>query len=209
MQYTKIIVPETSYDKALDSRLLIPFVHFGLIGFYNNNGEIVVKPQYTQYDGECYNEDDFVKVARLMTFGFHRGDDRVATYHKHLWGLIDSKGKIILPLEYEELIPAIGNKCLFTSKKHGAYSVINIQGEEIVPNGKYQYIDGFDNGLARVNVYGNGEGLEKIIKKWGLINEKGEEVLPPVYDNIWNFYEKRRQTTMVIKDGIFFDYNLI
>ena len=200
MQYTKIIVPETSYNKAADSRLLIPFVKFGLIGFYNNNGEIVVEPQYTQYEGECYNDSDVVKVAKLITYGFHKGGDRVATYHRHLWGLIDSKGKEILPLEYYDLIPAIGNKDLFTAKKQGAYSLINIQGEEIVPYGEYQYIDGLDHGYARIRTTNN---------LWGLIDEKGKTVLSPIHNTIWNFYGKNRLSTKIVdgnKEYLFFFY---
>lgn len=38
--------------------------------------------------------------------------------------------------------------------------------------------------------------------KWGIINEKGEEVLPVIYDEVWNFYGKNRYSTKVIKDGV-------
>ena len=37
--------------------------------------------------------------------------------------------------------------------------------------------------------------------KWGIINEKGEEVLPVIYDEVWNFYGKKRFSTTVVKDG--------
>ena len=37
--------------------------------------------------------------------------------------------------------------------------------------------------------------------KWGIINEKGEEVLPVIYDNIWNFFGKNRYSTKIEKDG--------
>ena len=38
--------------------------------------------------------------------------------------------------------------------------------------------------------------------KWGIINEKGEEVLPVIYDEVWSFYGKNRYSTKVVKDGI-------
>ena len=38
--------------------------------------------------------------------------------------------------------------------------------------------------------------------KWGIINEKGEEVLPVIYDEVWSFYGKNRYSTRVIKDGV-------
>ena len=37
--------------------------------------------------------------------------------------------------------------------------------------------------------------------KWGIINEFGDEVLPLIYDRIWNFLGKNRKSTTVEKDG--------
>ena len=45
--------------------------------------------------------------------------------------------------------------------------------------------------------------------KWGIINEKGEEVLPVTYDNIWNFFGKNRYSTKVEKDGYMSDIDFI
>ena len=38
--------------------------------------------------------------------------------------------------------------------------------------------------------------------KWGIINEKGEEVLPCEYDEVWNFAGKNRYSTKVVKGGV-------
>lgn len=112
------------------------------------------------------------------------------------------------------------------------WGVIDLEGNEIVPFGKYGWIDGFDNGLCRVRSHGDiihtkntteiilffGEitrdkhEIERIVQedlqnhrdtyaKWGIINEKGEEVLPVEYDEIWNFYGKGKMSTKVVKDG--------
>jgi hypothetical protein len=76
------------------------------------------------------------------------------------------------------------------------WGVTSIDGIEIVPFGKYNWIDGFDQGLARVRKgsYAN--------SKWGIINEKGEEVLPIEYDKIWNFLGKDRYSIRITKNGI-------
>ena len=206
--FSKIIVPGNKYDSTNDKRLLIPFMACDMIGFLNQQGPVVIKPQYSLYYDNCYSIEDSIRVAKQLLFGFSRSNGRVDTYKKYLWGLLNSEGKEILPLEYDELIPSIGNREIFTAKKNGSYAVINKNGNIIVPYGKYQYIDGFDKGLARVNVYGNGEGLEKFMYKWGLINENGDEVLPPIYDEIWNFYGKNRKTTKVVKDRQTIDYIL-
>ena len=81
------------------------------------------------------------------------------------------------------------------------WGVIDSEGNFIVPFGKYGWIDGFDSGLARVRTYLFPYGKKSMLHKWGIINEKGEEVLPLVYDNIWNFMGKHRFSTTVEKDG--------
>lgn len=116
------------------------------------------------------------------------------------------------------------------------WGVLDHDGNEIVPFGKYGWIDGFDSGLARVRTNGNlgqarnvaaiinlDENNPSVIQdrsniqlfydndkrinpdkyaKWGIINEKGEEVLPVIYDRVWKFLGKNRFSTKVVKDGV-------
>lgn len=115
------------------------------------------------------------------------------------------------------------------------WAVIDCQGNIVVPFGKYTYIDGFENGLARVHTAGDSGrktdvnaieflnyknrnkdkeiSFEYFLKqdrranpnkyaKWGIINEKGEEVLPAIYDDVWRFYGKNLNYTTIVKDGI-------
>ena len=57
------------------------------------------------------------------------------------------------------------------------WGVIDNNGNIIVPFGKYDWIDCFDQGLARVNIRMPQEGNRyATVKKWGIINERGEEV---------------------------------
>jgi hypothetical protein len=77
------------------------------------------------------------------------------------------------------------------------YGVIDLNGNVIVPFGRYDYIDGFDRGFARVLV---NIPTSPGSRKCGIINEQGEEVLPVEYDNIWNFYGKDYDTIIVEKD---------
>lgn len=88
------------------------------------------------------------------------------------------------------------------------WGIINKDGVEVVPFGKYDWIDGFDSGLARVKVFPdknkNKYGLIDFTgeEKWGIIDVTGKEVLSPIYDAIWNFYGKNRYSTKVIREGI-------
>lgn len=201
-QHTKILVPASSYNMQDDNRLLIPFTSGNKIGFVDKEGVIVVNPQYTMYYGDCYDESDNIKVAIDHLYGFLRSGVRVATYKRPMFGLINSKGETIFEPSFYSLVPAIGNKKLYTVQNDNYQSaVLSIDGTEIVPFGKYNWIDGFDNGLARVKIGSTTNGLNANNCKWGLIDENGKEVLPVEYDNIWTFYGKNRTTTRVEKEN--------
>lgn len=207
--HTKILIPVDMHDIVSDLRLLIPFTNGDKIGFMNNQGIIIVKPQYTMYYGECYSENDLIRVSIIDTYGFPKSGGNVSTYQRPLYGLINYKGEVLLEPVFYTMISAIGNKRLFTvQNKRYEYGVITADGEEIVPFGKYQWIDGFDKGLARVKLGKVTNGIKDSGNKWGLIDVDGNEVLPVEYDDIWNFYAKNRITTKIIKDKKSIDFKL-
>ena len=202
-KYTKILVPASSYNMQDDKRLLIPFTSGDEIGFVDKEGVIVVKPQFTMYYGDCYDESDNIRVAVDYLYGFPRSGGRVATYKRPMYGLINFKGETIFEPSFFSLIPAIGNKKLYTVQdKNLGYAVLNIDGTEVVPYGKYSYIDGFDKGLARVKIGNVTNGQKNNGNKWGLINENDDEVLPIEYDDMWSFYGKNRATVRVVKGDV-------
>ena len=202
-QYTKILVPASSYNMPDDNRLLIPFTSGDKIGFVTKEGSIVVKPQFTMYYGDCYDESDNIRVAVDNLYGYTRSGGKVATYKRPMYGLINYKGETIFEPSFYSLLPAIGNKKLYTVQNNNfEYAVLNIDGTIVVPFGKYSWIDGFDNGLARVKIGKVTNGQKDNGNKWGLINENGKEVLPLEYDDIWTFYGKKRVTTKVIKGNV-------
>ena len=202
-QHTKILVPASSYNMQDDNRLLIPFTSGDKIGFVDKEGAIVVKPQFTMYYGDCYDESDYIRVTVDYLYGFPRSGGRGALYKRPMYGLINFKGETIFEPSFFSLIPAIGNKKLYTVQdKNLGYAVLNIDGTEVVPYGKYSYIDGFDKGLARVKIGNVTNGQKNNGNKWGLINENGDEVLPIEYDDMWSFYGKNRATVRVVKGDV-------
>lgn len=89
------MVPASSYNMQDDNRLLIPFTSGDKIGFVDKEGAIVVKPQFTMYYGDCYDESDNIRVSVDCLYGFIRSGGRVATYKRPMYGLIDYKGETI------------------------------------------------------------------------------------------------------------------
>ena len=104
---------------------------------------------------------------------------------------------------------------LATILKDDKWSVIDRNNNVVVPPGKYDYIDGFDKcGLARVKINGKVhifDPKKNTYDKWGLIDTKGDEILPLEYSEIWSFYNKGRKSTSVFWGGFDKDddYNYI
>lgn len=69
----------------------------------------------------------------------------------------------------------------------GIYGVITTDGRIVVPFGKYDLIDEFCLGVARVKIGKGSNSVKDSGCKWGIIDTKGNELLPVVYDNIWNY----------------------
>ena len=191
-EYTKVLVSAEQYDFGNDKRLLIPFTSGEHIGFVNRKKEIVVQPKYTMYYGDCYSENDYIKVAVKFNYGYPRKNEKVAAYSRPLYGLINYLGETILEPENHILLISKNsrNMLLTIENKNGEYGVINIYGEEIIPFGKYDKIEGFDRGLARVQIGKRSRNIKDNGNKYGIVNEFGEEVLPIEYDDIWSFYGK-------------------
>lgn len=204
---TKILLPASIYKIESDTRLLIPFTCGERIGFVNHKGEVIVHPKYSMYYGDIYDETDYIKVAIIETFGFSRSGGKVATYKRSLYGLLDKNGvEKIKPIYLSMSCSIGGDELLLTVQRNDRkWGVIDVKGNEVIPFGKYDWMDGFDHGFARVKLGRNQKNPEE---KWGIINIQGEEILPVEYSNIWNFYNKNRYTVRIEKDGVSSDFTL-
>ena len=89
-------------------------------------------------------------------------------------------------------------------KHYGKFCIVDNDGNVIVPLGRYSFIDGFDHGYARVKIE-----LQNQHELWEIIDETGNEVVEPLYDNIWNFFGKDRETTILKKDDEQFWFDLL
>lgn len=143
-------------------------------GFISKDNNILIKPAY----------DDIISVSMsTQTFVFAKN-----TNNQKLLGLANFCEEVILQPIYED-IRYIDEKH-FIVKRDGLNSIIDNQENEIVPYGKYDYIDYFVHGLSRVKK-GN---------KWGIINKYGYVFLSPIFDEIWKL-KNEMSTTKVIYNG--------
>ena len=162
-------------------------------GYINISGDIVISPEYS------------------IALGFEHGMAPVKKEGdgKYRYGIIDRHGRVILPLVYEGIIPVSPH--IFAVEKTGRettggpyngakWMYINEKGEPISDQiFEFKDLDGNPNTSDTTfhttlppNLY-----LAGVDGKVGLINEKGEWVLPASYDII---YKATQEPIGVLKD---------
>ncbi|MBD5312913.1 MAG: WG repeat-containing protein [Bacteroides sp.] len=95
------------------------------------------------------------------------------------------------------------NNVVVIERKDGKWGVMSNKGDKIVPFGKYDLIEPFFMGLARVKIgdvaVGKSENFGKY--RWGIINLYGEEVIPVEYTELWQFHIKEKTRIRIAKNA--------
>ena len=205
---TRIIITSSNYDFERDKRYLIPFQMGTKFGFINKKKQIIVPPQFDIVLDDFFNQNSLVRVGSYIAKAYERKTMNPATSVIIRYGILKADGTFLVPIEYEGIAnPIWSNRYTLRSNLKG-YAVIDSKGNIIVPFGKYDYIDGYDSGLARIKAGRASNGLINSDSLWGIIDENGNENLKLEYANIWNFYGKGRTFTKVIKpDGKEFEFH--
>jgi KWG repeat domain protein len=138
----------------------------GLQGLVNKQGKEVIPTKFTE-------------VAVVFNHAF------VALDRK--FGMFDLKGKEVIPVIYDSLIPKEmkdGGFILRATARDIFFSVLTKEGKVIVPENFYTYIeieDYLEQGI--IPVYREG--------KVGLYNLEGKELLPIKFDKIWPTHKEK------------------
>lgn len=189
----KVVMDVRNYNPFHEERILIPYIENGKFGLINKDCEIVLEAKYDCIKGECFSEDDILILGTIFPYGFDNGR-RIDARYRYKYRAINSQGEFITKNEYDFIDVSEEKNLLTVQDRDKGYGVIDLNENEIIAFGSYNWIDGFDKGLSRVN---NGLG------KWGIINETGEVVLPLEYSKIWNFKGKHRSSTRAEKGGVY------
>jgi WG containing repeat len=114
---TKTIKPKFDYTAEEFHEGLAWVMRKGKLGYANRQGEIVIKPQFTN-NGSCCNGD------------FHEGLARVHQNGKS--GYIDKKGKVVVPIAFDRVAPEFheGVAWVVANKKLG---FVDRSGKIIIP----------------------------------------------------------------------------
>jgi WG containing repeat len=132
----------------------------GKFGF-TNDGVWTIQPVYDEvtefYDGPYA----FVKM-------------------KGKWGIINQQGKVIVPFEFSKISNLdVGQDQLYAVVKDKRYGLLSLQSGKLIADCVYEKEFMFNDGI--IPRQGNLSVVYKN-KKAGLVNEKGIEIVPCIYD---------------------------
>lgn len=147
------------YDELLQFHHGIAIVrvgeHFGAI---NETGKIVIPIEYL-----------------ILADISYLGPTMLMAIKERLFGVIGIKNNVIIPFEYDEVLPLGG---MITVRKKNKKGLFNHKGQLIVPI-EYDEIQHPISTSTSINVCQKG--------KWGVVNKKGQIICEPKYDEIDSF----------------------
>jgi hypothetical protein len=161
-----------------DSIKLFPVFVKGKYGYINTNGEMVIKPQFDKahkfHSGLALVEIEAKNISNTPgRFDYILGKQ----------GYIDQTGKFIIEAgkynlanDFSEGLAGVGiNNC----KKKYCHGYIDTTGKLVIQP-LFQTVGEFHQGTADVRMLDD---------KWGVIDKKGNFIIPPIYDGTLPFYE--------------------
>ena len=167
-------------------------------GFVDKDGNVVIPARYDKVFDDFNSEKDLVRVGKRYTINY--GTEKKPRKYTYFYvGVINSKGEELIQCDkYDNLcfvspthLCAKGSRLVETG-----CSLIDIQGNTIVPSGIYSEIYHFIHGFARTRKNISGGGAT-----WGVIDEEGNTIIPcGVFENIWDMDPKYAHI-VVRRDG--------
>ena len=181
-------------DSSLDKEPQTPyaFIENGKWGMITLSGEVLLPAQYDNILETRPNNGYYLIVNNYYV------EFQKKKYERQHIGLVNAKGEVLISPKYYSFDLSFDNRFATVRDDNLRYGVIDLQERVIIPFGKYKYIDVFYHGLSRVaRQQINGSIIKDL---WGIVNTRGIEVLPAIYDKVWNFKEKGRTETLIFKN---------
>lgn len=100
------------------------------------------------------------------------------------------------------MISSANDNLLVLQIPQGLFGVISKDGIIVVPFGKYDWIEKYDFGVARIKKGKETNGNRSPVCKWGIIDTNGCELLPTEYDDLWITGNDNHRVVNTCKDGI-------
>lgn len=128
------------------------------------------------------------------------GNVTVVENSDYQWAVIDKEGNFIVPFGKYGWIDGFDSGLARVRTPKNLWRAQNVTGIVLNLLDEKPTIISGEEEIRDYFAQDKKENPDKYAK-WGIINEKGEEVLPVIYDEVWNFFGKNRYSTKVEKDG--------
>lgn len=136
---------------------LTSFEKKGKYGFKDETGKIVIEAKY--------------KFAKQFS------EDLAAVQLKDKWGYIDKAGMVVIPFNFVDASPFSEGKARVQYSVLEHFGYIDNKGLEVLPF-EFGSTGDFHNGFTTEAV------LVDFILKYGFINDRGDRVVQPTYDQV-------------------------
>ncbi|MEG0514946.1 MAG: WG repeat-containing protein [Cetobacterium sp.] len=218
---------KSDFDKIgfLDKNFRI-YIKNNKMGVLDINDKKIISPIYNEINilsnteilcilnknMDLYISGEKITLKEYEDFKYHSRDRYIVKKDKK-YGLIDSKEKILIPIDYD-YINVDKQKNIIIGKDNN-YGVFSKDGVEIVPL-KYKYIERHSNGFSIVSTDNrvggvisstneiilpfeyewiyltkNNSYIVKKDEKYGILTKQGEEKIPIVYEKIFQVAKNR------------------
>lgn len=148
---------------------------YGNYGYIDKTGKLVIPEIFG-------TANDFKNGYASVKLNYHHA-------------IIDKTGKTIAcPVNFDS-VETFSEGLFIIKNTNSTYSAINEKGEWIIPSGTYGSISEFRNGIAMYT-----RKNEKGSSRFGLINSKGVEITPPVYNVMW--WDDRSEHYLTLTDKV-------
>ena len=156
------------------------------------------------------NEQGDIVIPAKFDFVYQFQADVAVVSNKGLYGLIDKKGQVTIPIKYANIEAYQRYSIVTLGTKQG---LIANKGKIIIPI-KYQYIKVFSrtkyvsDAIAQKKTKVYDDLVVKINNRYGIINEQGKQILPTIYDDIdyvskspYNYRLKRNDQYSILDEN--------
>jgi len=179
---------ELMTDMKLAAKLFFPFYKEGKYGFIDEEGKVMIEPQYEVVEPYTEGLGLVVKNGELgflnkagdlvIPFDYDDGEpfyEGLAIVSRNdKYGMIDRTNKAVIPFQYD--LVGKFSQGLALVANDTAYGFVGKEGKVVIPM-ILDYANDFDKGHALIEVDG----------KKGIINTKGRQVVKAQYEYLENF----------------------
>lgn len=180
----EVVIPiKLQYARSFSDSMALVQVD-SLLGFIDRKGDLVLDAVYTDAgdfregaarvteDGELWGlitKDKTLMGGRWFEDVHAPSQGRFAYQWGGRWGFMDTTGQVVVEPRYAYIQDYTEGRAVVGDARKQEFSLVDLEGNTVVPAGKYTFIRPYREGFAKVRRGGG----------WGFVDLDGNEAIPP------------------------------